>query len=80
MKGGTDITGSYTVCYFSILGAVNVASDIAGGWSYTNELLVDDNNMTYHLNGMYSDQYVRENGQWLFQERSFRKLHIDRPY
>jgi len=50
------------------------------GQSYTNELLVDDTSMTYHLHGMYSDLYVRENGQWMFAERIFKKLHIDHPY
>ncbi|WP_397605957.1 nuclear transport factor 2 family protein [Sphingorhabdus sp.] len=74
------IKGSYTRAFFNFPGAVNIDGDKAQGWSYTNELLVDDENMTYHLNGMYSDLYVRENGQWVFEERVFAKLHIDHPY
>jgi hypothetical protein len=74
------IKGSYTRAFFNFPGAVNIDGDKAQGWSYTNELLVDDENMTYRLNGMYSDLYVRENGQWVFEERVFAKLHIDHPY
>jgi hypothetical protein len=74
------IKASYTRAFFNFPGAVNIDGDKAQGWSYTNELLVDDENMTYHLNGMYSDLYVRENGQWVFEERVFAKLHIDHPY
>jgi hypothetical protein len=74
------IKSSYTRAFFNFPGAVNIDGDKAQGWSYTNELLVDDENMTYHLNGMYSDLYVRENGQWVFEERVFAKLHIDHPY
>ena len=72
--------GSYTRAFFNFPGAVNIDGDKGQGWSYTNELLVDDQNMTYHLHGMYSDLYVRENGQWVFAERIFKKLHIDHPY
>jgi len=57
------IKGSYTRAFFNVPGAVNIDGDKGHGWSYTNELLVDDQNMTYHLNGMYSDLYIRENGQ-----------------
>lgn len=74
------IKASYTRAFFNFPGAVNIDGDKAQGWSYTNELLVDDENMTYRLNGMYSDLYVRENGQWVFEERVFAKLHIDHPY
>jgi hypothetical protein len=74
------LKGSYTRAFFNVPGAVNIDGDKGHGWSYTNELLVDDQNMTYHLNGMYSDLYIRENGQWVFEERAFRKLHIDHPY
>ena len=74
------IKASYTRAFFNFPGAVNIDGDKAQGWSYTNELLVDDENMTYHLNGMYSDLYVRENGQWVFEERVFAKLNIDHPY
>lgn len=77
---GRGIKGCYTRAFFNAPGAINIDGDKGYGWSYTNELLVDDHNMTYHLHGMYSDLYVRENGQWVFEERSFRKLHIDHPY
>lgn len=80
LTSGRGSKGTYTRAYSSTLGALYVNGDTGEGWSYTNELLVDDNNMTYHLSGMYSDRYVREHGQWLFEERSFKKLHIDRPY
>lgn len=79
-KNGLGIKGSFTRTFFNVPGAINIDGDKGQGWSYTNELLVDDKNMTYHLHGMYSDLYIRENGQWVFAERRFKKLHIDHPY
>lgn len=80
MKHSKGIKGSNTRLFLQFPGSIKVSGDSGAGWAYTSELLVDDNNMTYHLNGMYSDQYVREDGRWVFAERVFRKLHIDRPY
>jgi hypothetical protein len=77
---GLGIKGSFTRTFFNVPGAIHIDGDTGQGQSYTNELLVDDTNMTYHLHGMYSDLYVRENGQWMFAERIFKKLHIDHPY
>lgn len=80
MKAGHGIKGSNTRAYDSVPGAIKISGDVGEGWSYTHELLVDEKNMTYHLHGLYSDRYVREEGEWVFAERVFKKLHIDRPY
>lgn len=80
LKSSKGIKGSHNRLFLQSPGSIVISGDEGQGWAYTSELIVDDNNMTYHLNGMYSDRYVREDGRWVFPERVFRKLHIDRPY
>ncbi len=80
LKSGKGIKGANNRLFLQSPGSIVINGDEGEGWAYTSELLVDHNNMTYHLNGMYSDRYVREDGRWVFSERVFRKLHIDRPY
>lgn len=80
LKSNRGIKGANTRLFLQSPGSIVVTGDEGKGWAYTSELIVDHNNMTYHLNGMYSDRYVREEGRWVFLERVFRKLHIDRPY
>lgn len=80
MKDGHGMKGAYTRLFLNTPGSIVISGDEGEGWAYTNELIVDHKHMTYHLNGIYTDRYVREDGRWVFQERVFRKLHIDRPY
>lgn len=80
MKTSRGIKGANTRLFLQSPGSIEVHGDEGEGWAYTSELLVDHNHMTYHLNGIYSDRYLREEGQWVFVERVFQKLHIDRPY
>ncbi len=57
------------------LGAVTVAGDTALGRAYTSELVTDASGATYRVTGRYDDQYVKQNGRWLFKSRMFKVLH-----
>lgn len=57
------------------LGAVTVTGDTAAGRAYTSELVTDATGATYRVTGRYDDQYVRQNGRWLFRSRMFKVLH-----
>jgi len=57
------------------LGAVTVTGDTAAGRAYTSELVTDATGATYRIAGRYDDQYVRQNGRWLFRSRMFKVLH-----
>lgn len=80
MKSGFGEKGSNLRLHLSQPGAINATSSEGSGWTYTTELLVDDEHMTFHLNGLYSDLFIKEGGRWTFLERVYQKLHIDRPY
>ncbi len=57
------------------LGAVTVIGATAAGRAYTAELVTDATGATYRVTGRYDDQYVKENGKWLFKSRMFKVLH-----
>jgi len=80
MKNETGLKGRNTRLFQNNPAAMMIDGDHGYGWSYTNELLVDDQHMTYHLNGLYADRYIREDGYWKFEERLFKKIHLDHPY
>jgi hypothetical protein len=55
-------------------GATAVSGDSAAGHAYTSELVTDTEGKRARWTGLYTDRYVRRDGRWLFQERSFRIL------
>ncbi len=57
------------------LGAVTVIGATAACRAYTAELVTDATGATYRVTGRYDDQYVKENGKWLFKSRMFKVLH-----
>lgn len=57
-------------------GATVVSGDSATGHAYTSELVTDTEGKRARWTGLYADRYVRRDGRWLFQERSFRILDI----
>ncbi|WP_221792284.1 nuclear transport factor 2 family protein [Aquisediminimonas sediminicola] len=80
MKNESGLKGRNTRLFQNQPAAIMIDGDSGYGWSYTNELIVDQQNMTYHLNGLYADRYIREDGHWMFEERIFKKVHLDHPY
>lgn len=55
-------------------GSIEVDGDSAVMRSYTAEVY-DQQGITVRDRGVYEDRCVRIDGKWLFQSRSFRKIH-----
>ena len=55
-------------------GAIKVEGDRATMRSYTSEVY-DQGGVTKRDRGIYEDECVKINGQWLFSSRSFRNIH-----
>ncbi len=56
-------------------GAIDISGDTASGrWYVTEHLLGQDGN-GIHVEGAYDDEYVRENGRWLFARRNYQALY-----
>ena len=55
-------------------GSIEVQGDHARMRSYTSEVF-DQGAMTVRDRGVYEDTCVKKDGRWLFQSRSFLKLH-----
>jgi len=63
--------------FASVLGAINVAGDRATVRSYSLEAFADANGKTTHLKGQYDDLVIRQDGRWLFEERSWRLMPLE---
>lgn len=57
-------------------GALRVEGDRATGHCYTSELVKNTEGQRQRWTGLYTDEYVRRDGRWLFASRSFRILDI----
>ena len=55
-------------------GSIEIDGDRATVVSYTSEVY-DQNGATKRDRGVYHDICVKENGQWLFQHRTFKNIH-----
>jgi len=55
-------------------GSIEIDGDRATVVSYTSEVY-DQNGVTKRDRGVYHDMCVKENGQWLFQHRTFKNIH-----
>jgi hypothetical protein len=58
------------------LGAVEITGDTASGHVYTNELNADAAGLTQRWTGKYTDRYVKYDGRWWIESRSYEVLHI----
>jgi len=59
------------VAFFSQVGTIEITGDTATGRLYTSEVLEDLEGNLRRTVGRYEDAYVRRNGTWLYQSRSF---------
>jgi uncharacterized protein (TIGR02246 family) len=59
-----------TVC------ATYVTGETAHGHTYTSELVKDLDDNRARWTGRYDDEYVKQNGNWVFKSRSFRIVDI----
>ena len=55
-------------------GSIEIDGDRATVVSYTSEVY-DQDGVTKRDRGVYHDMCVKENGQWLFQHRTFKNIH-----
>ena len=55
-------------------GSIEIDGDRATVVSYTSEVY-DQDGATKRDRGVYHDMCVKENGQWLFQHRTFKNIH-----
>ena len=55
-------------------GSIEIDGDRATVVSYTSEVY-DQDGVTKRDRGVYHDICVKENGQWLFQHRTFKNIH-----
>jgi uncharacterized protein (TIGR02246 family) len=60
--------------FFVQPGSLAVTGDVAEGVVYTQEVLEKTDGTIVRPIGCYHDVYVRHDGQWLFQRRSFEML------
>lgn len=64
------MAGFSFVGFFSQPGAIVVSGNRGEGRVWTHEILVDADGERRPL-GQYEDQYVKQDGSWLFQQRRF---------
>ena len=56
-------------------GTIDISGDTATGrWYVTEHLLGQDGN-GLHIEGVYDDQYVREDGRWVFARRDYHVIY-----
>ena len=55
-------------------GSIEIDGDHATVRSYTSEIY-DQGEVTMRDRGVYEDECVKRDGQWLFKSRSFRNIH-----
>ena len=79
VEGKQAIVGLWTgamstfafVAFFSQVGTIEITGDTASGRLYTSEVLEDLEGNLRRTVGRYEDHYVRKDGTWLYQSRSF---------
>ena len=79
VEGKAAIVGLWTgamsgfafVGFFSQVGTLEITGDSGTGRLYTNEVLEDLEGNLRRTVGRYEDHYVRKDGHWLYQSRSF---------
>ena len=57
------------------LGSLKVDGDRATGRTYTSELVTPQGGETHRVTGQYDDEFVKQDGRWLFKSRVFKVLH-----
>jgi hypothetical protein len=82
VEGKQAIVGLWTgamstfafVGFFSQVGTIEITGDTATGRLYTSEVLEDLEGNLRRTVGRYEDTYVKRDGTWLYQSRSFNVL------
>jgi ketosteroid isomerase-like protein len=64
-------TGVKCMGFFTQVGAIEVQGDSATARCYCREILLNEDGAIRKLVGAYSDQLVREGGNWRFKRRDY---------
>lgn len=66
--------GFEQIVFFATLGSLTVDGETGQGITYTQEYCTDNNGVKSIAVGRYEDQFVKQNGRWYFQNRTFSQL------
>lgn len=58
------------------LANLTIDGDAAHGDTYTSEVVKDLEDKPAHWHNLYQDEYVKQDGRWLFRSRTLKILHI----
>ncbi len=56
-------------------GTIEINGDTASGRWYVTEHLLGLDGKGIHIEGVYDDQYVREDGRWVFAKRDYQVIY-----
>ena len=68
--------GFKQIVFTATLGSLCVDGDIESGVTYTQELVIDQEDTTSMVAGRYNDEFVKVEGQWYFQDRTYIPLDV----
>ena len=66
--------GFKQIVFTATLGSLSVDGDIASGVTYTQELGIDQEDTKSLVAGRYDDEFVKVEGRWYFQDRTYTPL------
>lgn len=56
-------------------GTIDITGDTASGRWYVTEHLMGQDGNGIHIEGVYDDRYVREDGRWVFSKREYQVIY-----
>jgi hypothetical protein len=62
------------IIFVTTPGSIEIEGHEAQVRSYTSEVY-DQNQVTHRDRGQYDDVLIKQNGRWLFKQRTFRNIH-----
>ena len=71
------MAGFSFVGFFASAGPITVDGDTAHGTWYQQEFLHDKEGGKRNVTGKYSDEYVKKDGRWFFQKRTYEILNAE---
>jgi hypothetical protein len=68
--------GFKQIVFTATLGSLTVEGDSASGICYSQELITDLEEVKSMVAGRYDDEFVKLDGRWYFQNRTYTPLDI----
>lgn len=62
---------------FTEVSSIEVDGDIASAKCYSRQIFFHKDGKVVKVVGLYTDRLVRQNGSWLFAERSFKMIGVE---